>query len=59
MPPEMNINFSTFTKRTAIGRKKATKEQGREGIRKEGREKYKHSYPSRNQNKLVSISHKQ
>lgn len=57
MPPGMNINFSTFTKRTEIGRKKLRKEQGREDIWKEGRKKILF-YASRNQNKLVSIYHK-
>lgn len=59
MPPEMNINISTFTKETEIGRKKAKKEQGRKRIRKDGREKHKHYYSPRNQNNLVSIYHKQ
>lgn len=59
MPPEMNINISSFTKRIEIGRKKAKKGQGREEIGKEGRENHKHYYASRNQNKLVPVYHKQ
>ena len=30
MPPEMNVNISTFAKETEIGRKKTKEEQGRE-----------------------------